>query len=270
VNKEEEFTKYMVIPTLHQVGFTCIRYVHGMDEHGRDVVFFDRDRLGQESFHAAQVKFGDLRGTQKAKIQRQIIPQLLEGLRAPYSDPETGRTHRVSRMYLIISGDMVGTARNQIYSLLESEPNIVAVDRQTLDLLSNRDGIITMFGFTGKRNTPGWSSGSVHALPRLPLLTKGTALEIAVQIEEFDYFSEAFEIVHVTYHPNLRHQEVTLFVPGLTEELRECLSEAVYNSLHHFNALWWQDVEETLALKAAMRKASKLLQPRFEGGDAPA
>jgi hypothetical protein len=63
VNKEGEFTKYMVIPTLHQVGFTRIRYVHGMDEHRRDVVFFDRDRLGQESFHAAQVKFGDLRGT---------------------------------------------------------------------------------------------------------------------------------------------------------------------------------------------------------------
>jgi hypothetical protein len=259
VNKEEEFTKYMVIPTLHQVGFTRIRYVHGVDEHGRDVVFFDRDRLGQESFHAAQVKFGDLRGTQKAKIQRQIIPQLLEGLRAPYNDPETGRTHRVSRMYLIISGDMVGTARNQIYSLLESEPNIVAVDRQTLDLLSDRDGIVTRFAFTGKRNQPGRAFGSLRALPRLPLLTKGTWLEILVVVKEFDFFTELFEIDSVTYHPGLRHQEVTLFVPGLTEEFGERLSEALYESLHKINALFWQNVEETLTWNAAVRKASKLL-----------
>jgi hypothetical protein len=67
------------------------------------------------------------------------------------------------------------------------------------------------------------------------------------------------------YHPALRHQEVTLFVPGLTEEFGKRLSEALYESLHNVNALFWQNVEETLTLDAAMRKASKLLQPRFEG-----
>jgi hypothetical protein len=172
VNKEEQLTKYVVIPTLHHVGCSRIRYVHGTDEHGRDVVFFGRDRLGQESLYAAQVKLG-------------IIPQLREGLRAPYKDPETGRTHRVNRMYLIILGNMVGTARNQIHSLLESAPNIVAVDRQTIDLLSDREGVATDIDSgvrrrSHRRDGPPRSPCAAHrphpspdAPPPLPRRTRG-------------------------------------------------------------------------------------------------
>jgi hypothetical protein len=110
----------------------------------------------------------------------------------------------------------------------------VAVDRQTIDLLSDREGVTTIFGFAGKRNKPGMSSGSLMGFPRLPLLTKGTWLEIEIQVEEFHFYTEALEIAQVTYLPIHRVQEDTLLVHGLMEELRPQLSDAIYASLHNY------------------------------------
>lgn len=224
---------------LHGVGYRRIRYVHGSDEHGRDIIFFDVDRLGQETLHAAQVKFGNIRGTQKSLIQTQITPQLLEGLRAPYRDPETGRTHHVSRMYLIVSGEILGTAKDQFHDLLSSQPNIVLIDRQAIDLLADRDGIDTIFAITPDRKR--WiSTGSEYGLPRLPMLSVGTDLEIGVHVEELDFYAEAFEITHVSYNPIHRVQEVRLHVPGITDKQIDVVHEAIYRSLRESSAVLWE------------------------------
>jgi hypothetical protein len=238
---EEEFTKQVLIPMLHHVGYRRIRYVHGQDEHGRDLVFFDIDRLGNESLHAAQVKVGNVRGTEKQKIQSEIVPQLLQGLRQPYRDPETGKTHYVTRMYLIISGEMVGTAKDQIHALLEREPNIVALDRQSIDLLVDRDGVETMFGISEKRGEGGMSTGTDGGkLPRLPLLLPGMSLEVSVQVKEAGFAADYFEIAYVSYSPVLRVQTVYLLLDRTSGVLQSRVLEEVYESLRQTTALLWE------------------------------
>ena len=80
---EEKFTTTFVLPLLRKVGFKRIRRVHGSDVFGRDIVCYDKDRLGMPIACAFQVKIGDIKGTQKKKIQNEIVPQLLEGLEHP-------------------------------------------------------------------------------------------------------------------------------------------------------------------------------------------
>jgi hypothetical protein len=237
---EEEFTKGVLIPMLHHVGYQRIRYVHGHDEHGRDLVFFDIDRLGNEALHAAQVKLGNIKGSEKRKIQTEIVPQLLEGLRQPYRDPETGKTHYVTRMYLILSGEIGGTAKDQIHALLEREPNIVALDRQTIDLLVSRDGIETMFGISSSRGEVGMSTGTPGRLPRLPLLMPGMTLEVPVEVTEAGFYRDHLEIAYVSYSPVFRTQTVYLLIEKGTHVSHNKVLDEVYESLRRTTAFLWE------------------------------
>ena len=214
---EEEFTKNLIMPLLRKVGFKRIRYVHGTDEYGRDVIFFDKDRLGLPIVCACQVKLGDIKGTQKRKIQNEIVPQLLEGLRTEYRNPETGESYNIQRMYLIISGRLIGTAKEQIYSLINKEPNIFVIDFQSIDLLSGGDGFETSFMYTVEGSNTSLFATLKHT-PRLPLLHKGMVLDITIDLEEYGY-TDYIEIVEVCYDPILREQTITIKLPveGNTE-----------------------------------------------------
>lgn len=237
---EEEFTKTIIIPMLHHIGYRRIRYVHGIDEHGRDLLFFDQDRFGQETLQAAQVKLGNLKGSQKQKIQIEIAPQLQEGLRMPYRDPETGKTHQVSRMYLIISGEYLGTAKDQIHTILSDNPNIVALDRQTIDLLVTREGVETLFGVCTEKEEYMISCGNESGLPRLPLLSKGVSLEISVDLSEYDFYTECFEVQSVSYNPVFKNQTVYLAIDDQYKEIGSILIAEIYSSLKESSSFLWE------------------------------
>ena len=211
---EEQFTRRVVIPLLHRLGFKRIRYVHGSDEHGRDILFTEFDRFGVRLICAAQVKAGDIRGTQKSLIQKQIVPQLLEGLKTPYRDPDTGETVQINRMYLVLSGTLLGTAKDQFHAAFEHEPNILILDRNTIDLYYDRDGIETVFTFVSSRDLSGPMYGTGHSPrnPMLPLMHAGTTLAIALSIDD-DTLIEEIEVLRVSYSPLFKSQEVYLYVP---------------------------------------------------------
>jgi hypothetical protein len=178
---EKTFTTGFVVPLLRKLGFKRIRYVHGIDEFGRDIVFFDTDRFGMPIVCGCQVKVGSIKGSQKKKIQTEIVPQLLEGIRTPYNDPETGDIYRIQRMYLIISGSLAGTAKEQIHALTASEPNICALDLQSLDLLAGGEGHETYFMFTAPGSDISYPAG-LKFVPRLPLMHKGMLLSIGIDL----------------------------------------------------------------------------------------
>ncbi len=206
---EEQFTKRVVIPFLMRAGFYRIRYVHGQDERGRDLVFFDSDRLGQELLCAAQVKTGDISGKHKSLIS-DIIGQLDEGHRVHYLDPETGKTRRVGRMYLIISGLLVGGAKEQFHSALAERPNILVLDRQSIELFTDRRDYATTFELRVEQIGTGFFR-EFRKPPRLPLLSRGTVLDIALVANR--YMARSLEVLRVEYDPILRSQHVILNLP---------------------------------------------------------
>lgn len=238
-SQEKRFTLQVVIPMLHRLGFKRIRYVQGSDEHGRDLVFVDYDRFGLRINCAAQIKVGDLRGTQKGKIQNEIIPQLTEGFAEPYRDPSTGETLKINRMYLIVSGVFIGTAKDQIHTALASQSNIVALDRNTIDLYSDPIGVETLFGLTTSRDGNGHDiiTGNATRNPRMPILQPGVRLSIAIDtgIE----ILEDLEIVRVNYNPLFNSQQVYLFVPlpsDMIQDKKGCskLLQRLHKDLHQY------------------------------------
>ena len=229
---EEKFTKQFVIPFLRKVGFKNIRYVHGQDEYGRDVIFFDRDRFGLPIVCACQVKVGDIKGTQKKKIQNEIVPQLLEGIRTPYKDESTGEMFRIHRIYLLISGILKGTAKEQIYSLTNNHPNIFLMDIQSINYLIGGDGHDTFFMFTRSGSDVSYPVG-LKMTPKLPLMQKGMFLGVTIDLGEFGY-TDFMEITEVSYEPVLRSQLVTVKLPlgnevELTPEIRKIAATELEN-----------------------------------------
>lgn len=51
---EKEFVLKRVIPLLKTLGFEHVRYLHGIDEFGRDIIFYDNDRFGIEKLFCAR------------------------------------------------------------------------------------------------------------------------------------------------------------------------------------------------------------------------
>ena len=79
---ENEFTINRVIPLLKSLGFKHIRYTHGQDEYGRDIIFYDHDRFGIEKLFCAQVKVGDISGGANKEIEKRTVRQGQDNNRA--------------------------------------------------------------------------------------------------------------------------------------------------------------------------------------------
>ena len=120
-------------------------------------------------------------------------------------------------MYLIISGNLIGTAKEQIYSLTSDEPNIFVLDIQSLDLLSGGDGHETCFMYTTQNSDVSYPAG-LKFNPILPLMHKGMMLSIGMDLEKYGY-SDFLEIMEVSYDPILREQLITIKLP-LNDEVK--------------------------------------------------
>jgi hypothetical protein len=107
---EEDYTTNVVIPLLRQLGYSEVTYNHGIAEFGKDVVFADYDRFGNKVYHAAQVKVGDLSGSNKSKVN-DIISHIERAFDIAFDDLISKTGVRLSHFFVIVSGRFVGNAR---------------------------------------------------------------------------------------------------------------------------------------------------------------
>jgi len=114
---EESFTREMVMPLLRRKGFTSVRYNHGSEENGIDVVCKDVDRLGQEEWIGVQVKRGDISGGAAAKLGA-LLDQIKAGLSSPYFDPASGENKRIATFYVMCSGRIQESAKTKLRTQL--------------------------------------------------------------------------------------------------------------------------------------------------------
>jgi hypothetical protein len=101
---EKQFTLDTVIPLLKDLGFEGIRYTHGIDEYGRDLVFYDSDRFGFQRLFCGQVKYGNISGSASSTLNK-IIGQIEDGMKMPFFDTFLNEEKFPAGFYLIISGE---------------------------------------------------------------------------------------------------------------------------------------------------------------------
>ena len=86
---EEEFTNDVVIPILRRLGFTDIKYNHGVREYGKDIVFARRTEFDELEYWAAQVKYGDIGGGAGSEMDR-LVSQANDAFKIPFKDIYNG------------------------------------------------------------------------------------------------------------------------------------------------------------------------------------
>ncbi len=118
---EKQFTLDTVVPLLKALGFQGVRYTHGIDEYGRDLVFYDSDRFGFQRLYCAQVKYGNLSGS-ASSILNKIINQIEDGMTMPFFDTSLNEDKFPAGIYVIISGEYTRNAKEKIRKKCRGKP----------------------------------------------------------------------------------------------------------------------------------------------------
>jgi len=88
---EERLTKEVVMPLLERKGFSRVRYCHGVDEFGRDVLFEEEDKWGSARYCAGQVKAVPIHG--EAGRSEGNVQELINQAQAASDNPFWTRFH---------------------------------------------------------------------------------------------------------------------------------------------------------------------------------
>jgi len=134
---EDEFTKEIVMPLLVKMGFSGVKYVHGSDEHGRDVVFFEIDKFDNKKWKAAQVKAVRIHGNARENTGNVniMINQISSAYRNPYYDTSSERNIFFYEMYVITNKNITPAAKTDIENEFTNKPVFFLDGQQIVNLL---------------------------------------------------------------------------------------------------------------------------------------
>lgn len=140
IKNEEDFSLSIVIPILHRLGFSNIRYIHGKREYGKDIVFTRKTEFDYFEFWGAQVKCGDVSGKANSEIDK-IIAQIDDAFKVPFYDLLTKQRERISKLLIVISGSYTENAIEKICEKIEDgaiRNNVIFIDGEKIKALSSK------------------------------------------------------------------------------------------------------------------------------------
>jgi len=144
---EQTVTLKVLVPLFHKLGYRGIRYTHGTNECGLDLVFYDVDRLGIRRYMGAQVKAEKIHksvGDSTTGSVLAILQQVEQAFQSTlYLLPE--RTElELERIFVISSKSVTQPARDYIRKALMGRvypQHVDFWDAETIvDLISKTQG----------------------------------------------------------------------------------------------------------------------------------
>lgn len=134
IENEIEFTKQKVIPALKKKSFFDVRYNHGSDEYGKDVIYKYYDNFESIRYGAVQVKYGDISGSVKSELDP-ILSQIEDAFLMPYIDIKERTKIYISQLLIICSGRYTKNAREKIMEKMKKGYDVRFFDGQDIDNL---------------------------------------------------------------------------------------------------------------------------------------
>lgn len=116
---EPLFTREVVIPILRAIGFESVRYNHGVNEYGRDVLFADLDKFSNVRHYAAQVKAGHISAS-NGTLLNQLIAQIDDAFAMPVKGPGKSKNFHISEVYIICSGKISSGAIERLNQKIDA------------------------------------------------------------------------------------------------------------------------------------------------------
>lgn len=130
---EEEYTIDVVIPALKKLGLKKVKYNHGSDEFGKDIIYQFKDKFRNVLYGGAQVKHGDISGSSNGDVEM-ILSQIDDAFKLPFT--ELGGTNDVcyiSELLIICSGKYKKNAKAKIKSKLSKGINVKFIDGNDIE-----------------------------------------------------------------------------------------------------------------------------------------
>lgn len=144
---EASFRTEVIIPLLKKMGFEKVRETHGVNELGKDIVFYEPAKLG--GFHSAVVaKVGNISGSASGEKNLQIVMNQIDmAFSNPFFDMEDKQNYLVNKVIVWTSGNISSNAEKQIQNRLHEFRNVVFFDGQkTISLLEEHYPAYFTFG----------------------------------------------------------------------------------------------------------------------------
>lgn len=138
---EDQYTNEIIIPLLKHMGFIEVRYNHGAQEFGKDVLFAEFDRFGNKKYHAAQIKVGNIAGGNNKRIN-DLVDHIINAFEIPFDDLVTKKEQNIVDFFVFTNGEFVGNAKEIILKNTRLKPYLHRVyfyNRQlTTELSTNK------------------------------------------------------------------------------------------------------------------------------------
>ncbi|MBL7153450.1 MAG: HAMP domain-containing histidine kinase [Phycisphaerae bacterium] len=118
--REEALTRDIVIPLLQEMGYKDVRYVHGMFEHGVDVLCTEETPFGSE-FCGLQVKAVPISASKRAKGGNvsELINQASSALRHRFIDERDNTEKSLDKYFILTSAKISDASVAEIRDALE-------------------------------------------------------------------------------------------------------------------------------------------------------
>lgn len=117
---EEKFSKQVILPLLRRMQFFNIKYVHGINEYGKDIIFSEINKFGEQINYGIQVKAGDVSGKSNNKIE-ELINQAKIAIKTPFQKVGNNNDFYISVIVIAISGKFTTQAKQRIINEIPSE-----------------------------------------------------------------------------------------------------------------------------------------------------
>ena len=133
---EPKFTKEVIIPLLKRMNYKNIKYNHGKEEYGRDVIFSEKNKFHEEMFYGIQVKAGDVNGSVNSQVDM-LIGQLDDAFNMPITLLGNEEKRYLSVFIIAISGCFKKNAKEKILEKIPkwNKQNVFFWDKDKIEEL---------------------------------------------------------------------------------------------------------------------------------------
>ncbi len=145
---EVELQQQLLDPLFRKMGYGDVTVTHGSQEHGKDLVMTEQDKMGRITWIASVVKKGDISGSTQVDKNTvvNIISQATLASEVPYEDPRSKEDKNIAKVFVISNGKITATARSQIVKAFRKKPHIEIF--QNVDLMQLIDQYWPQFYFS--------------------------------------------------------------------------------------------------------------------------
>lgn len=112
---ETSFRRDVMVPLLRKMGYESVSDVHGVNEHGLDIIYFSKDK-GRRYLCGMQLKVGDIHSNKRkpnSPVQT-LIRQAQEALSYKFEVPHEEGRYPLSRLEVFTSGSISQPASDTI------------------------------------------------------------------------------------------------------------------------------------------------------------